>query len=245
MANAKGKYNPQPQSSTLTYILGGIAVAVIAVLVIGGVIWQSNCTKSENLGYVVSNTAVQLTYGDNGVVTLGVPGAPKHVEVYEDALCPYCSHLEEQSGGDVAKAVDEGKAQVSYHLLNFLNRGSASGDYSSRAAAALQCVAQDSNASAYSKFHTKLFATDYQPGEGSKSDHSNDQLADAVRDAGGSEAAVSCTRDGARVDQAATDAQAASAALQAVGAQGTPTVTVDGIVVDALGNANWVTEQLG
>ncbi|SUF56341.1 serine/threonine-protein kinase [Prescottella equi] len=147
------KYNPQPTSSKATYIVGGIAVVVIAALVIGGILLTRDSNKPRNEGYgAVQNSAVQVTMGEAGVVRLGLPDVTNTIDVFEDPMCPYCAQLEEKHGQEVAQAIDEGKVAVNYHILNFLNRLSASGDYSTRAVAASQCVAQTGDAIAYSKF---------------------------------------------------------------------------------------------
>lgn len=241
--NAKNKYNPQPESSRSTYIFGGLAVLVIAVLVIGGVIWQNDRSKPRNAGYGgVQNSEVQVAIQDNGVVLLGRPDANTTIDLFEDPLCPYCAELENRNGQELAQAVDEGRVAVRYHILNFLNRLSASGDYSTRGVAALQCVAATGNAVAYSEFHAALFSPGKQPKENGSSDHSNEELAQIAKDAGASDDAARCITSGARVDQAAADAEAGRQALAASGATGTPAVIENGTVIDALGNENWVSQ---
>ncbi|MEV0946125.1 DsbA family protein [Rhodococcus sp. NPDC049939] len=241
--SSKNKYNPQPESSRSTYILGGLAVAIIAVLVIGGVLWQSNRSEPRNAGYgSVQNSEVQVTKQENGVVLLGRPDAAVTIDLFEDPMCPYCGELEHQSGQELAQAIDEGKVAVRYHILNFLDQLSASGDYSTRAVAASQCVADTGDAIAYSAFHAELFSPANQPQENGSTDHTNDDLAQMAREAGANDAAVQCISSGANVNQAAIDAEAGRQALAASGAQGTPAVVKDGTVIDALSNPNWVAE---
>lgn len=237
------KYNPQPGSSRSTYILGGLALLVIAAIVIGGVFWQSSRNKPRNEGYgAVQNSAVQVQLQDAGVVRLGLPEAQTTIDLYEDPMCPYCAELENKNGQEIAQAIDGGKLAVRYHTLNFLNQLSASRDYSTRAVAALQCVAQSGDAIAYSKFHAALFSHGTQPAERGSSDHSNDDLAQIARDAGASDAAAQCIANGTNVTQAATDAETGRQTLAASGAAGTPAVIHNGTVIDALGNPNWVAQ---
>lgn len=238
------KAAPQPTSSRSTYILGGVAVLVIAVVVIAGVLWSSNRSKPRNEGYGgVSNAAVQVSADENGVVLMGLPDAATTIDLFEDPMCPYCGQLENTNGQEIAQAVDEGTLAVRYHTLDFLNRLSASGDYSTRAAGALLCVADSGDAIAFSAFHSALFSEDNQPEENGSSDHSNADLAQLAKDAGAGDAAVTCISDGAKVEQAAAAAQTGREALAATGAAGTPAVILaDGTVVDALGNPNWVAD---
>lgn len=234
---------PQATSSRSTYILGGLAVVVIAVVVIAGVLWSSNRSKPRNEGYGgVSNSAVQVTTEADGAILLGLPDATTTIDLYEDPMCPYCAELEHTNGQEIAQKIDEGALAVRYHTLDFLNRLSASGDYSSRAAGALMCVADSGDAIAFSAFHGALFTPDNQPAENGNSDHSNAELADIARDAGANDDAVACVTDGAKVEAATAAAQTGRAALAATGAAGTPAVIVDGTVVDALGNPNWVAD---
>ncbi|WP_305092092.1 DsbA family protein [Prescottella sp. R16] len=237
------KYNPQPTSSRTTYLIGGLAIVVIAALVIGGILLTKSNDEARNAGYgAVRNPAVQVTMEDTGVVRLGMPDVTNTIDVFEDPMCPYCAQLEQKHGQEVAQAIDEGKFAVRYHVLNFLDRLSASGDYSTRAVAASQCVAQTGDAIAYSTFHGELFSPDNQPAEQGKSDLSNDDLARLATDAGANDTAVSCITSGERMQQAAADAETGRQALSASGATGTPAVVHNGTVVDALGNPNWVAE---
>ncbi|MFC9837115.1 DsbA family protein [Rhodococcus sp. NPDC127530] len=241
--SSKNKYNPQPESSRSTYILGGLAVLVIAVLVIGGVIWQSNRSKPRNDGYGgVQNSEVQVALQDDGVVRLGRPDAATTVDLFEDPMCPYCAELENKNGQELAQAIDDGKVAVRYHILNFLDQLSASGDYSTRAVAASECIAESGDALAYSAFHAALFSPSNQPKENGSSDHTNEELAQIAGDAGASDAAAQCITTGAKVEQARAHAEAGRQALAASGATGTPAVVEDGTVIDALSNENWVSQ---
>ena len=242
MSAKNNKYKPEPVSSRSTYIIGGLAVLVIAALVIGGILWQSSKNEVQNDGYgSVQNSEVVVTVEDNGVVLIGKPDARTTLDIFEDPLCPACAALEHLSGQSVSAAIDTGDVAVRYHMLNFLNRASSSGDYSTRAGAALLCVAQDGNAIAYSNLHTALFSPDNQPAEGGKSDHTNDDLARIAGEAGASDAATACISSGANVEAAAANAAAASEALSAAGGTGTPTVVADGKIVSTK-NSDWVSQ---
>ncbi|KQU03249.1 serine/threonine protein kinase [Rhodococcus sp. Leaf7] len=237
------KYTPQKSSSTSTYVLGGLALLVIAAVVIGGVLWQNSRSAPRADGYgSVQNTAVTTSVDPSGVVTLGAPGASRTVDIFEDAMCPYCAELENTYGQELAQKIDDGTVAVRYHMLDFLNRLSPSGDYSTRAVAASQCIAATGDGPAFSAFHSNLFSPEFQPEENGSADHTNAELATAAGDAGASDEAVQCITDGAGVATAATNAEAGSAALAAAGAQGTPTVIVDGAIVDTTTDTGWVAD---
>jgi len=241
--SAKSGKNPISASSNRsTYVLGALALLVVAVVVIGGVIWQSNRNETRNEGYgSVSNPDVTAAMQADGSVLLSAPNAPTTVDIFEDPLCPYCAQLEQTFGQELAQALDEGRIAVRYHMLDFLNAASASGDYSTRAIAATQCIADTGDGIAFSKFHSVLFSPEQQPEEKGSSDHTNADLAALAKDAGANDTAVACITDGARVGSAANDAETARQAMTLLGANGTPAVFVDQTAVD-IGNSNWVAD---
>lgn len=241
------KYTPQPTSNTFTYVLAGVALVVVVAVVIVAILWQRGGDEPRNDGYgSVSNSAVELTVLDDGVVQLSAPGAANTVDIFEDPMCPFCGQLEVVHGQELAQKIDEGTVGVRYHLvvLPQLNEVSASGDYSTRAVAASHCVAESSDALVYSAFHSTLFSSEFQPEERGDSDHTDTELAEMARQSGASDAAFDCITSGAQIDAAATDAETARTALAATGASGTPGVLVDGQLVDALGDSGWV-EAIG
>jgi len=125
-------------------------------------------------------------------------------------------------------------------MLNFLDSRSASKDYSSRAAGAALCVAQDGTGSAFPTFHSALFAAGTQPQENSGSDLSNTALAKVAANAGASPAAQQCISTGAQVTAATTAAQTGQTALQASGNPvATPTI-LNGTTKIDINNRNWL-----
>ncbi len=244
-AKSGSNYVPKPSSSRTTYLLGGLAVLVIAIVVIGGILWSSKRTETRNEGYgTVRDAAVVAQLQPDGAVLLGKPGAAKTLDMFEDPMCPACAMLEQTHGQEVAQAVDEGKLAVRYHMVNFLNRVSASGDYSTRAVAALQCIADTGSGPAYAAFHAKLYESGTQPEEGGSSDHSNAELADIAKSTGANDAAVQCISNGADVQSAAAAAEAGLATMTRLGAKGTPAV-FDGTTAVNVSDSGWVTKLAG
>ncbi|WP_068270008.1 DsbA family protein [Aldersonia kunmingensis] len=236
----RSKNLPQPTSNRSTYILGAAAVVVIAIIVIGGIIWQSNRNETRNEGYgSVQNSDVKATVESSGAILLGLPDAAKTIDLFEDPMCPYCAQLEQQHGQEISQKIDEGDVAVRYHLMNFLDQLSASGDYSTRAVAANLCVAETGDGRAFSAFHAELFSPEGQPKERGSSDHSNDDLATMAKDADASDDAVTCIRDGKQVSAAKSAGDASKQALTDLGGRGTPSVFVDGTAIDT-NNSEWV-----
>jgi len=232
-----------PGNNRTQLIIGGIAIVVIIVIVVFGVVLNRQQTATQAEGYGASTQSVATASAD-GVVTVTKPGStPKAtIDVYEDALCPACAELERQFGQQINQELDNGNLTVNYHMVDFLNAGSASGDYSSRAAGALLCVAQNSGSQpgVYMAFHSALFASANQPAENGSADLSNQQLADLAKTAGASDQAQACIAGGTNTQAATTAAATFMTNLGTItgGRAGTPTVVHNGAPVTL--NSDWL-----
>ena len=229
-------------------IIGAVAIVVIAAIIIIGIVMNQKATAVQNAGYGASTKSVATEAG--GVVTVSNPTAagasPKVIDLYEDALCPVCAEFEAQFGQQINQAVDEGKLTVNVHMLTFLDPRSFSQNYSTRAAAALLCVAQEdgSTPGTYLGFHSALFASGTQPTEGGSSDLTDQQLADLATSKGASVAAAQCITSAKNVAAATAAATSSTATLStATGGQvATPTVVQNGVPVKI--SADWLTTLL-
>lgn len=221
----KSGYEPRSNSSVMTYVLGGLGVLVVAALIIGGVIWNNQRGGTGQVDETVLN--------QNSALIIGAADAPVTIDVFEDFSCPHCADFEATSGQAINDAIEKGDLRVRYHPLNFLDSRTASGDYSSRAAGALQCVAEQSNRTVFQAFHTALFEA--QPTGGS--DLSNEQIAQIAADNGADPGTRACIADGAKVEQAKESAQESANQLQkAIGQVGSPVVLSGGEPVDGIMN---------
>ncbi|MFI6868933.1 DsbA family protein [Nocardia sp. NPDC050406] len=220
-------------SNKTTYALGGVAVVVVALIVFALFRWNSGDGEIRNDGYgAAHDPAVSVALDSDGAIVLGKPGVTKTVELYEDPICPACGSLERIYGQEIAQQLDEGKIAVRYRLVNFLDEQSDSKDYSTRAIAANECVAQNGDGVVYSKFHEQLFTTK-QPTEGS-GDLSNTDLAAIATAAGAPADVAQCITTGARLESAGNHAEAALTALKAAndGKVATPSVFINGNKID-------------
>lgn len=95
---------------------------------------------------------------------LEVGAGAKVVDVYFDPMCPICGVFDDTNGEQLSALVDDGSITLRLHTMNFLNRMSQGTDYSTRAGAALTCVAA-ADASKTLPYLTALFAN--QPEENS------------------------------------------------------------------------------
>ena len=218
------------------FITVGVLV-VVAILVLGGIVWMAKKKDDKESPLAGGSTADQsIVLADDGSLTVGQKGAPT-LDVWEDFMCPACGQFEKVNGDEISKQVQGGKLQVTYHMLNFLDRNSKSKKYSTRALAAMQCVARNENLKTFYDVKKSFF--DQQPEEGG-GDRTADELADTAKDAGAGTASVDCIKgveDGDGMDRAKTTADQSQEALKKVTDQmSTPTVAHEGQVVQPQGD---------
>ncbi len=245
--NAAKLGNSKRNDALLTYVLGGVAIVAIIVLIVIFVVLPNTKdteVQAEGYGSVKDGTPVKII--DSGGVLLGNPDAPVKIDAYEDFLCPACAMFEHQFGGAVNQAIDNGSMAVQYHMLDFLNKYSATGDYSTRAAGAALCVAESGDGALFSKFHSALFQDGVQPEENGSEDLSNSQLSDVAKQVGADDTVVSCIADGTKVDAAKSGAQQSMQSLsdKSGGQVSTPTVMHGDQKVN-IQSADWIKQLTG
>ena len=149
-------------------------------------------------------------------------GAPV-VELYTDFQCPSCASFADTYLETLRTAADAGRINLVFHQFAFLDRMSEN-EFSSRSANAAYCVFSEGGSEAYLDFYTALF--DDQPEEGTAGPGDDDliELAGTV----GVTGIDDCISGGAYADTVKDAAEAA----QDADVSGTPTVIVDGEVVD-------------
>ncbi len=237
-----------PNANRTQLIIGGISVALIAIVVVVGLVLNKVQNASPVTDHPRSTNSTATLQDSTITVTGGNPSLT--IDLYEDGLCPACQTFEGQYGQQIMKAVDEGKLAVRYHLLNFLNPASASKDYSTRAAAAFRCVAAVPAGQApkglWMNFHTAMFSSGVQPAENGSSDLTNAQIADVAVKAGAPQSAAACITSGADVAAAAAAAAASTKKLVSLvpgGTYGTPSATRGDQLLD-LNTVHWLTDLL-
>ncbi|WP_053736017.1 thioredoxin domain-containing protein [Nocardia sp. NRRL S-836] len=229
-----------------TKVIAGIAVvAVLAVAVIGYVIFQQQSSGSTTDGAIPAAPAAKIISApsarDNNVVVVGKDTAKVTIDVYEDFLCPACGQFEEIYGKDLKSAVEDGKLKIRYNILPMLDRLSKPTGYSSLSANAGLCAA---DAGKFNEFHAALYAK--QPQEGGPG-YTKDQLIKLGKDLGITDAAYeTCVQNDTYKPQLADLMAKTSAndALKNNGGFGTPTVAHNGTRVDMAGNDNWLADLL-
>ena len=145
-------------------------------------------------------------------------GQPVKVVLYIDFICPVCKNFEAQYNETMTSLRNEGKISVEYRPLGFLDSRSTT-NYSSRAANAAACVANESPEK-YSDFVNALF--EKQPAEGGAGlpDSELKKMATDI----GAKSIDKCVDDKTYRPFVKYTTQEASA----IGVTGTPTVFVEG-----------------
>lgn len=141
-------------------------------------------------------------------------GEPPHLIIYADANCVHCANFETQHAEQIKDWVDAGDITVEYRMVGFLDGNSAT-NYSSRAANAMACMADESPEN-YQDYTAEVI--EHQTA-GELSDEELVSLASETYDADIQECVDGATY---RPFVSYTTAQA-----QANGVEGTPTVYID------------------
>jgi serine/threonine-protein kinase len=222
----------QRPGSRKTRVLAGAAALFVVVLVVVLVIWLvPDSSPPAN--------AVKLQVLDDGV-SVGAAEAPTTLDIFNEPICPKCAEFIRSNANQLQSAIDDKKITVHYHLLNFLDSASASGDYSTRALAASLCVASANDPKLYTDFYGGLFASSFQPKENGSIDPSDSELSDLAASLGASGSVKICITSGQQLGEAKTKAANASDTLSALMSDpGTPQVFNGTTNVD-MADSSWL-----
>jgi protein-disulfide isomerase len=196
------------------FIVGGVAVLILVIVGVGLFIQNQRDTTGEA---AVDPAGVTDTYG----VVIGDTDAPKTITIYEDLQCPICHEFETATKTQLRQAVTDGKVNLDYRMVAFLDRASTT-NYSSRALNAAAVVLDAAGPDVFLKFHDLLYEN--QPEEGSAG-LTDAQLIQYAVQAGASEDEVSAGITGDRFGQWVVNA---TDQMSKNGVNGTPSVFVDG-----------------
>jgi protein-disulfide isomerase len=194
---------------------GAIVVGILILVLAGGVAiqyWRTN--SGVDLKNAGAEPAMITGPGSGGQgVTVGSADAKAKIDVYVDFRCPHCKDFEEEVGPTINQLVDEGKAQLTYNPLAFVNE-----EASPRLANAFGCAAAAGKARG---FHDQLFADFVKS-------WTTDQLLELGKKLGITDSGFeTCVRDGGQRSWI----EAVGKAAEARGVTGTPAVYVNGKVL--------------
>lgn len=191
-----------------TKIVAGVVVLVL--IVAGGIWWQVQRASVDTVADPGPQVASEQL--DDGVA-VGEADAPV-VEIYLDFLCSHCADLEERIGDAVAEMTAAGEMRLVIHPITLLDPAE-----SARSAAAFGCAAGTESVLGFQK---ALFAN---AGGG----FSTERLVEIGASVGLTDSAfVQCVEDESEADWAV----AVDAARVERGVEATPTIFVDGTLMD-------------
>jgi protein-disulfide isomerase len=194
--------------------IGGTAVVVIFAVVLVLYIVSNHHKKG---GGPVDASGAVVVASPKLVSDNGKPKA--EVQFYEDFLCPACGNFERSFGPTVSKLIDIGAIAADYSMVTILD-SSRTQNYSSRAANAAFCVA-DESIEAFRRFHSALYSVDIQPSETGKTFPDNARLIELARESGAAGKVPDCINSGKYLSK--VNGLAAAGNIHA-----TPTVRING-----------------
>jgi protein-disulfide isomerase len=175
--------------------------------------------------YIVTSGAKKPASGETKAVRVATSNVIKKegssdpkvvISLYEDFLCPHCGQFEQQFGPTVRKLISTGAIAADYYMVAILDR---QGDgYSSRAANAAYCVADEST-DFFQRFHDALFLQ--QPAEGAAVYPDNARLIELARQTGAAGGVPDCINKGRYTEMS-------QGLAAATGIQATPTIRING-----------------
>jgi protein-disulfide isomerase len=195
------------------WVIGAVIVAAVVV----GVLVQRSRSETEQAKVTRPASAV----GPNGGALVGDANAPVTITEYGDFQCPVCARLHQAWGPTLDQLIQSGQVRFEFVGLAYLDQGTTE---SLRSAAAATCAA---DAGQFLPYHDTLY-NEQSPTENSGF-LTNQRLVAFGRDAGIADNTFTRCVDSGRYDgwvRKNTDAASSS------GVSGTPTVLIDGKVVD-------------
>ena len=203
-----------------------VVVAVVVAIVLGS--GGSTAPGAGSTGSSASSALPAGATGPGGGIEVN-PGKAKAgaptLDLYEDFQCPICGQLEKLFGAQIRSMAAAGDIRLVTHTMSFLDTN-LKNDSSLRAANAAACAA---DAGRFSEYHDAVFAG--QPakeGEG----YTDARLAEFATTAGITGGALTtwqqCVKDGRHTAYA----QAVQTQSEKDGVFGTPTLKLNGTVLD-------------
>lgn len=197
-------------------LIVGVVLAVLAAIVVAGVLLTGGEDPAEAKG-----PKPTVAVAEQALVVGNDPDAKVKVVVFEDFLCPYCREFEASSRELLRKAAEQGKVLVEYRPIQILQQ-----EYSTQALTAWAAVATKGTPEQALAFHDLLFEN--QPYESAGDMPGVDELTDLAEEAGVEDDEVLDALGTANPEFVA----AANTAATEAGIKGTPTVIVNGKVLE-------------
>jgi protein-disulfide isomerase len=182
------------------------AVAVLAVLAVGGLIWIARPRQQEALPEPLAQPEIPQGLTADGRPYLGHPDAPVEIVDFSDFQCPHCKNFAVNIAPKVmAEYVSSGQARLVFRHFPILDDPEKGAMESTNAAIAATCAKEQD---AFWELHDLLFAK--QPAVRNSGAFTQSALASMAHDIGlDMEAFSACMTSQEAADFVAADRQAA------------------------------------
>ncbi len=171
---------------------GGISLAIVAIgvvvtlLIVDAVGPAGPGPKNMASDGIVIGKNLEAVRND-GIPEGGKPVASKpdrengpiDIVLYADYMCPGCAGFERQNGELIQQYVGNGEATLEIHPISILDRVSLGTKYSTRAASAVSCVAEQQPDKFFAA-HDYLLSSGVQPEENTKGLSNKDLLKNLI-----------------------------------------------------------------
>ena len=203
MAAAQGKTN---------WFAIWISAAVVVILVVLGglVVFLNNQATAPGAAPETSG----IVNGETGAISFGEGDTT--IDTYVDFMCPICGDFEDAYGEQLQSAAASDDITLNIHPISILDRYSQNTKYSTRAAGAAYCVAENAPDS-FLDFFNFMFTN--QPQENTAG-YTDEELASYAEQVGAG-AAADCIADGTYMNFVRDQTNQHEI-------QGTPTVEING-----------------
>ncbi|MBC9706687.1 MAG: thioredoxin domain-containing protein [Enterococcus sp.] len=201
----------------------GIIVGVLAVIAVAVFAVMNTNSKNDYSAINQPKNMMEqsIVVGDGQKVVTEIPEDTARVTIFQDYHCPACKQFEESLGSEIDRMIDDGVAVVDYRVVTFLDSQSLGTNYSSRAANAAYCVANEYPEHFYN-FNKLMYAN--QPAEGTEGLKNAELI--ALADSTNAENLDSCIKDGTFRGFA----KKSNEDSLKLGIEGTPTIKINGEV---------------
>lgn len=161
--------NFEAQNRRRNLISAGIIGGVVLLLIVAAAYGIKSNSVDRNRDLIVPDTLTE-DYGvvykpsDAGADPALDEQVKAHIVIYEDFSCPFCQQFEQIADATFMQLVADGKADIEYRMVGFLDDRGAANNHSKRTAAASICVLDENGIEGWKKFHD--WAYENQPVEG-------------------------------------------------------------------------------
>ncbi|MEJ4100793.1 thioredoxin domain-containing protein [Corynebacterium mastitidis] len=218
-----------------------VGIVVIAAVVVGYIVINGQNSKREAM---IDEVAFSTEW-DGNKITLKGEGADESTPVadlYEDFSCPHCAVLAEADREDMREAVSNGELVVNIRPLVFMDREQKDGNSHRGLAAALAAVASQDDADKGLYWNLRNYIFESQ-NDIYSTNWDYEKYAEAAKELGASEEAVSAIREG-KYEQQVEEIGAANAAELEKTESGvsSPRIFINGEEKELGSDMDWVNE---